>query len=126
MFSVRWIEDLGLGLLGFCALANLTRGAQLDAPSRTSICLYFQIPFVYIGQFYQIRDRSPNPYIFLGMFLVLCAVITPAVRKLRAMNDDGEIKFDYAERRLMKRRNGRFDDGETLPLMGEEECRMTL
>ena len=46
--AVRWVEEIGLGLLGFIALALLTRGSQLDAPAQTAICLYLEIPFVYL------------------------------------------------------------------------------
>ena len=121
---MRWVEEIGLGLLGFCALANLTRGAQLDSAHRTALCLYFQVPFVYIGQFYQIHDRSPNPYIFLGMFLVLCAVVTPAIRKLRAMSHAREDGLKVEET-LSARTRERLQqvNSEMLPLIGEGEPR---
>merc|ERR1712228_187078 len=67
--AIRWVEEISLGLLGFFALALLTRGSQLDAPSRTAICLYLEIPFVYVGQC--VMDRQlPNVYVFVGIALV--------------------------------------------------------
>eukprot|EP01084_Bolivina_argentea_P139971 246191_1 len=80
---MRWLEEIALGLLGFCALALLTRGSQLDKPSRTAICLYLKIPFVYIGQSVLLTHSIPNVYVFIGIFLVICSVIIPAIRKGR-------------------------------------------
>jgi len=79
----RWFEEIGLGLLGFVALALLTRGSQLDAPGRTAICLYLQIPCAYVGQCI-ITHRIPNYFVFIGITLILAAIIVPAFRKLRA------------------------------------------
>lgn len=80
-------EETGLGILGFLAMVTMTKAAQLDAVGRTAICLYFQIPFMYIGEFYEINKRSPNPLVFMGMGLVLCAVIIPAIRRWRSAVD---------------------------------------
>ena len=88
----RWFEEIALGLLGFTALALLTRGSQLDAPARTAICLYLEIPFTYAGQCIMTK-RIPNLYIFIGIFLVLCSVIIPAIRKLRKANKLKKLKL---------------------------------
>jgi len=85
----RWMEEIGLGLLGFVALALLTRGSQLDAPARTAICLYLEIPFVYIGQCAMTKEL-PNVFVFVGIFLVLGSVVIPAVRRLRASRMERE------------------------------------
>eukprot|EP00486_Rosalina_sp_Unknown_P013759 CAMPEP_0201592738 /NCGR_PEP_ID=MMETSP0190_2-20130828/190548_1 /ASSEMBLY_ACC=CAM_ASM_000263 /TAXON_ID=37353 /ORGANISM="Rosalina sp." /LENGTH=313 /DNA_ID=CAMNT_0048051647 /DNA_START=878 /DNA_END=1819 /DNA_ORIENTATION=+ len=96
--AVRWSEEIALGLLGFCALALLTRGSQLDAPARTAICLYLEIPFVYIGQCIMTKS-FPDVYIFIGIFLVLCSVIIPAIRKLRRANKQKKLTEKLKQRR---------------------------
>merc|ERR1712013_760543 len=87
--AARWAEEISLGLLGFFALALLARGSQLDAPSRTAICLYLEIPFVYIGQCAMTKEL-PNVFVFVGIFLVLGSVVIPAVRRLRASRMERE------------------------------------
>lgn len=96
--AARWCEEIALGLLGFCALALLTRGSQLDAPARTAICLYLEIPFVYIGQCIMTHS-FPDVYIFIGIFLVLCSVIIPAIRKLRKANKQKRLNEKLRQRR---------------------------
>jgi len=108
--AVRWIEEIALGLLGFFALALLTRGSQLDAPARTAICLYLEIPFVYIGQCVLTRSL-PNVYVFVGIFLVLSSVIIPAIRKMRRANAERKVRDKLAERLRAQ------SDDETMPLI---------
>jgi len=89
--TVRWSEEISLGVLGFIASALLTRGAQLGVPSRTAVCLYLEIPFIYIGQIYGKRDISrffPGPDVFLGMFLIILAVIAHIIRARKLRNTE--------------------------------------
>jgi len=116
--AVRWVEEIGLGLLGFGALALLTRGSQLDAPSRTAICLYLEIPFVYIGQCAMTR-QLPTAYVFVGIFLVVGSVVVPAIRKLRARHRERErSKMDDE---LEAVNNALYDDDREalLPLLDD-------
>merc|ERR550532_107140 len=107
--AARWAEEIALGLLGFFALALLTRGSQLDAPARTAICLYLEIPFVYIGQC--VMDQSiPNVYVWVGIVLVLASVIVPAVRKMRRAIAQKEIAEKLRQRLAV-------DGEETMPLI---------
>mmetsp|Transcript_25596 Transcript_25596/g.41794 ORF Transcript_25596/g.41794 Transcript_25596/m.41794 type:complete len:576 (+) Transcript_25596:35-1762(+) len=108
----RWIEEIALGLLGFCALALLTRGSQLDAPARTAICLYLQIPFVYIGQSL-IRRALPDVWVFIGIALVLSSVIIPAARKLREANQQKRLKQEQKKKQHRHRLHHTFVEGET-------------
>ena len=111
----RWFEEIALGLLGFVALALLTRGSQLDAPARTAICLYLEIPFVYIGQCIMTK-AFPDVYIFIGIFLVLASVIIPAIRKLRRANKQKKLNAKLKHRRDRKYSDDLLYD-ETVPLM---------
>merc|ERR1712228_663233 len=111
--AIRWVEEIGLGLLGFIALALLTRGSQLDAPARTAICLYLEIPFVYIGQC-AMTDSIPDTYVFIGIFLVLCSVIVPAIRKLRSAKREN---MRNAKFRRGNRKNTQDSTEEMLPLI---------
>merc|ERR1712013_920454 len=120
----RWMEEIGLGLLGFVALALLTRGSQLDAPSRTAICLYLEIPFVYVGQCVMEREL-PNVYVFVGIFLVLCSVMVPAVRKLRRATEERAY-----EEKLQQRLRSEYGDemgmgdGEDVALSGGDAMKV--
>jgi len=112
---VRWVEEIGLGLLGFIALALLTRGSQLDAPARTAICLYLEIPFVYVGQC-AMTQELPNVYVFIGIFLVLASVVVPAIRKLRnAYKERERQKMDEEMASMNKELYD--DDEEEVPLL---------
>jgi len=119
--AVRWSEEVGLGLLGFAALALLTRGSQLDAPARTAICLYLEIPFVYIGQCVMTQS-FPDIYVFVGIFLVLCSVIIPAVRKLRRANQQRKILNAKTRHRPNHKERRKYSEdsnySETMPLIG--------
>lgn len=124
----RWCEEIALGLLGFLAIALLTRGSQLDAPARTAICLYLQIPFVYIGQCIMTRS-FPDIYVFIGIFLVIVSVVVPAVRKLRKANKlkklKKHIKRKHNNNNSMIRSRSTSNTGieeydeETIPLIQE-------
>jgi len=119
--AARWAEEIGLGLLGFFALALLTRGSQLDAPARTAICLYLEIPFVYIGQC--VMDMSlPNVYVFVGIGLVLASVIIPAIRKMRRANKHKRLLEKLKEGRMRMEADG---DEETLPLIQDAAAHQT-
>jgi len=107
--AARWAEEIACGLLGFFALALLTRGSQLDAPARTAICLYLEIPFVYIGQSFM-DHAIPNVYVWVGIVLVLASVIIPAVRKMRRAVAQKEIAEKLRQRLDM-------DGDETMPLI---------
>ena len=139
-YLVRWLEEIALGLLGFCALALLTRGSQLDAPARTAICLYLQIPFVYIGQCIMTHS-VPDVYIFIGIFLVLCSVIIPAIRKLRKANKQKKLKEKLRRRKGLNHHDAALrkysddttdgildDDGieETIPLIQQMDGRIGM
>ena len=100
--GIRWVEEISLGLLGFCALALLTRGSQLDAPARTAICLYLQIPVTYAGQCIM-TGTLPNLFVFIGIVLVLASVIIPAVRKLSAAKKEKIRKQKLKEEERMRR-----------------------
>merc|ERR1719206_249842 len=106
--GARWAEEISLGLLGFLALALLTRGSQLDAPSRTAICLYLEIPFVYVGQCVMEREL-PNVYVFVGIVLVLCSVMVPAVRKLRRATQQRQFL-----QKLQQRLRNEYGDEEAI------------
>ena len=111
------------GLLGFVALALLTRGSQLDAPARTAICLYLEIPFTYAGQCIM-TSRIPNLYIFIGIFLVLCSVIIPAVRKLRRSRKLRKLKklkeTENGTKTNKYYTNGEGEPDETMPLIQQD------
>ena len=114
--SIRWAEEIALGLLGFLALALLTRGSQLDAPHRTAICLYLEIPFVYIGQCVM-TDSIPDVYVWIGIFLVLCSVIVPAIRKLRKAQRQS---IRNAKLRDRNRKNTNDSNEELMPLIAKD------
>lgn len=75
-----WCEQIALGFLGFICIALLTRGSQLDIPARTSLCLYIQIPFTYLGQIL-ISGKIPNVYIIVGTVLVVVSIAIPWLQK---------------------------------------------
>ena len=95
----RVLGEVVLGVLGFVASALLTRAAQLGSPSRCAICLYLEVPFVYVGQIYGAEDTSsgarkgfvPGPVVFLGMFLVSCAVLAHIMRAKKAAEGSAHV-----------------------------------
>jgi len=111
----RWFEEIGLGLLGFVALALLTRGSQLDAPGRTAICLYLQIPCAYVGQCI-ITNKIPNYFVFIGITLILAAIIIPAFRKLRASQQQ------HQQLQLQQdKQNENVNVNENIPLLSNND-----
>jgi len=118
--TVKWSEMMCLGVLGFIASALLTRGAQLGVPSRTAVCLYLEIPFIYIGQIYGRRDTSPfipGPDVFLGMFLIILAVIMHIIRARKLRRTEKE----KGQTVLMVDMDD--SDRETSPLITEDVTR---
>ena len=123
--AVRWVEEIGLGLRGFVALALLTRGSQLDAPARTAICLYLEIPFVYIGQC-AMTQELPNVFVFIGIFLVLGSVVIPAIRKLRnAYRERERLKMDE-EMKHISNHEMYDNEEEALPLLEDHSDKLLI
>lgn len=81
-----------------------------------------QTPFVYLGQFYKIGHGAANIYVYVGMFLVFFAVITPAIRKLRKRNADQLEMMVEAQRK----ENELSQSKETTPLIQGGSTNMTV